>query len=61
MENEFFIMLYSQSGRYASPIVDEADNVVFYPTADACHEAMADHPCAQAFGYEIHCMGLGES
>ena len=53
----WFVMMYSQNGKTAMPIVteDEHENEVvkFWPTEADAHAAMKEHPYASALGYEV--------
>jgi hypothetical protein len=60
----FFVMMYSQDGNTAMPIMESLENdheeVMFWPTEIEAHEAMTQHPFAQEFGYEVFTMGIEE-
>lgn len=55
-----FVMMYSQDGNHAMPIVDGRGDVCLYITATDARNAIKDHPFAKAFGFEVFCMGNGE-
>lgn len=58
----YFIMIWSQDGRMAMPMIDKdsPDDVAFYHTEEDARTMAKQHALCQAFGYEIHCMGMGE-
>ena len=60
----FFVMMYSQDGNSAMPIMESLENdheqVMFWPTRQDAHEAMIQHPYAQSFGYKVFNMGAEE-
>jgi hypothetical protein len=62
MKMPYFIMLINPNGEGAEPMMDsEKENeVAFYSTKDEAQEVCHDHSWAQAFGYEIFCLGNGE-
>jgi hypothetical protein len=39
---------------------EKENEVAFYSTKDEAQEVCHDHSWAQAFGYEIFCLGNGE-
>lgn len=55
-----FVMIYSQDGRTAMPMVDADGEVAFYVTVSDARQIAQKHALCLAFGYEIHCMGDGE-
>ena len=56
----FFVMMYSQDHKTAMPIMESLENdneqVMFYPTRQAAHDDMTQHPYAQTLGYEVFSM-----
>ena len=56
-----FVMMYSQSGSHAMPILDGNGEVELFITVSDAHASMQNHPYAQSFGYEVFCMGEGEA
>lgn len=60
MEKPYFVMIYSQSGNIAMPIMDEDhEEVYFWKTEEEARESMEKHTFAKTFGYEIFEMGTG--
>lgn len=61
MDKPFFIMMYTQHGNNATPILKPGveENVAFYKTEEEAREIADKHPFANAFGYEIFEMGTG--
>lgn len=55
-----FVMIWSQDGRSAMPMVDADGEVAFYTTESDARIAAKHHALCLAFGYEIHCMGMGD-
>ncbi len=53
----WFVMMYSQDGKTAMPIVTEDAHgnevVKFWQTEAEAHVTMKEHPYANAFGYEV--------
>ena len=64
MDRPFFIMMYSQNGKVAMPIIktDEHgnENVAFFGSEGEARSTAEDHEFCKAFGYEIFEMGMGE-
>lgn len=59
MSKDFFIMLRTQRGDKAMPIVDENEEVMFYESEEEAISAMKGHAYAEAFGFEIFELGTG--
>ena len=60
MEKEYFVMMYSQNGKSAMPIMDEElEEVFFWETEEEARQSMEKHHFAKNFGYEIFCMSDG--
>ena len=59
MRDKFFIMLYSQKGDKAMPIVDENDDVIFFGSMKEAVKAMKGNMYAEAFGFEVFELGTG--
>ena len=60
MKKPYFVMMYSQNGNIAMPIMDEElEEVFFWATEEEAKESMEKHAFAKSFGYEIFCMGEG--
>jgi hypothetical protein len=62
MDKPFFVMMYSQSGNTAMPIMAdmEMEEVAFYATEQEARDMADNHGFASKFGYEIFEMGTGE-
>jgi len=62
MKKRFFIMIYSQDGESALPMVEgDGNDVKFFDSKEDARIAGSEQICAQAFGFEIFEMGQGES
>lgn len=61
MDKPFFVMMYSQNGNIAMPIMAdmEMEEVAFFSTEQAARAMADDHGFASKFGYEIFEMGEG--
>jgi hypothetical protein len=59
MNQQFFIMLNSQSGCNIMPLVTEDNEVAVFPSEEAAREVADNHPYCQAFGFEIFEVGTG--
>lgn len=63
MDKTFFIMMYTQNGKSAMPMItyDEQENehVAFFETEAEARSNAEEHPFARNFGYEIFDMSAG--
>lgn len=59
MEKPFFIMMYWQNGKFATPIMNGDEDVAFFSTEMEARRVAENHEACQAFGYEIFEMGTG--
>lgn len=60
MTKRFFIMIYSQDGDTAMPMIDvdsELGDVKFFGTEDEAREVGNNHPFASVMGFDIFEMG----
>ncbi len=60
---QFFIMMKSQDGKSAAPILRDEDNgeqydTAFYDTRKKAEDAIKDHTFCKAWGYEIFSINL---
>jgi hypothetical protein len=61
MSDKYFVMLNWQNGEGASPMVDDEGKPVFYEHIDDARCDADENAMGNAFGYEIFCLGTGES
>ena len=54
MDKPFFIMLYNYGWKSAIPIVDDAGDVLFFPTAREARKTIVGHLYAEVHGFEVH-------
>jgi hypothetical protein len=59
MDKPYFIMMYSQDGSTAMPIIEENGDVTFFETEEEARELAKEHHFCFNFGYEIFEMGTG--
>jgi hypothetical protein len=65
MDKPFFIMLYNQKHTVAFPMTIGGEEInyddpIFFSTIEEARECAKDHAMAQAFGYEIFEIGMGD-
>lgn len=58
MEKPYFVMMWDQGRESARPIVDENDDVIFWPSYYEARQAMVGH-IAESFGFCILNMDEG--
>jgi hypothetical protein len=53
MEKPYFIMMYSQSGKSAMPMVDDFEDVLFFETEQEARTCANEHDFCKALGFEV--------
>jgi hypothetical protein len=54
---KWFVMMYSQSGAYVMPLVDDDQEVMLWDTEGVANDAARDNNYANAFGFQAYEVG----